>query len=796
MNRKVIICTLCGQKAQGATDYLERKIGIYAENPAVEDFGDISVFAARAADLTEDGNIVVAAAPLDMFLNAKLRLLKSLSVKTVKSSQILSAMGTNAPLNIKECDLQAAVPHKSKVFLSQDGLFSAFAADDDGSTVVFVPLDENRLSYLFGAGLDSVFAETSSAVAASPVAPPAPKTKMQELRERVSGVISSGKTVAISSCGCGKHLLSAISSVPDCEKAFVADPAFREKNENENAADYIAQSAKLSKENSGTDLGIAISGIYNDNQADGDFVIVCVADSDRAKAAKVYAKPGEDKKSLIVAAIIKLCQMLDELSAAGMVNPNPPVKEKKWKKNSKTPLVVAIIGIALAIIACIIAAFVLSGKEDDTSLTYAGQSGFVQQDEITTQSADNYYQGGSYLEFNDNLNDFAVDLNPVTSASTLPTLLTMNRITTRPTTTSIKTTITKIATTIVTTTKLITTTLKPTTTTTTTTTTTATTTATTKPATTVTTTATTAASSTTTGTTGTGAGNGKGKFVFRVYGYGHGVGMSQEGAIQMAKNGKTYDEILTNYFIGTTVKTDTAAPLKVKYGDKEIAIVEYLCKTTYKEIGPSAPMEALKAQVVSAYTFAKYYDFNVKSSLHAYKEDFDYVGSNIYKACLDVLGLTDEFGTPQAKYLDYNGKAAFTCYFASSPGKTASSNSVWGGDQYPYLVGGAPSPEEVDKSTKEISTDEMKKYIESYAKENGLEITLGEDPATWLEIVSHDGAYDANTGYVTKIRVGDKWVKKSTGETAVNQMRGNSFRCNLLDFAIKSHCFTFEYIPA
>ena len=90
----------------------------------------------------------------------------------------------------------------------------------------------------------------------------------------------------------------------------------------------------------------------------------------------------------------------------------------------------------------------------------------------------------------------------------------------------------------------------------------------------------------------------------------------------------------------------------------------------------------------------------------------------------------------------------------------------------------------------------MRKYIESYAKENGLEITLGEDPSKWIEIVSHDSAYDANTGYVTKIRVGDKWIKKSTGETAVNQMRGNSFRCNLLDFAIKSHCFTFEYIPA
>ena len=270
--------------------------------------------------------------------------------------------------------------------------------------------------------------------------------------------------------------------------------------------------------------------------------------------------------------------------------------------------------------------------------------------------------------------------------------------------------------------------------------------------------------------------------------------MSQEGAMQMARNGKTYEEILTNYFIGTTVKTDTSTPLTVKYGKDVIPIVEYLCKTTHKEIGPSAPMEALKAQVVSAYTFAKYYDFEVERSKHAYTENFDYVGTNIHKACLAVLGMSADTDTPQARYLDYNGKAAFTCYFASSPGKTASSESVWGGNQYPYLVGGAPSPEEVEKTTVEITVDEMRKYIESYAKDNGYEITLGENPATWLEIVSHDSAYNETTGYVTKIRVGDKWIKKSDGSESSNQMRGNSFRCYLLDFAIKSHCFNFEYI--
>lgn len=42
-------------------------------------------------------------------------------------------------------------------------------------------------------------------------------------------------------------------------------------------------------------------------------------------------------------------------------------------------------------------------------------------------------------------------------------------------------------------------------------------------------------------------------FTFTVYGYGHGVGMSQNGANFMAKQGKTYDEILKHYYTGCQI---------------------------------------------------------------------------------------------------------------------------------------------------------------------------------------------------------------------------------------------------
>ena len=271
----------------------------------------------------------------------------------------------------------------------------------------------------------------------------------------------------------------------------------------------------------------------------------------------------------------------------------------------------------------------------------------------------------------------------------------------------------------------------------------------------------------------------EGVFVFTVYGYGHGVGMSQDGAIQMARNGKTYVEILTHYYPGTTVKNDPSTPATVKYGNQDIPLVEYLCRSTKPEIGAGSPTEAIKAQIVNLYSFAKSYNFNVPASQHAYDYNYSYVGTTVYNACLSVLGMSSATSTPIAKYVDYNGTAARTTCFANSAGKTTSASSVWGGN-YPYLCGGVSSPETVTITTVQITSEQMKQYILSYDSS----IVLGSDPATWLTIVSHDKAVSDSIGYVANIKVGNKTV------------RGNAFRCNVLDFAIKSHCFKMEYIPA
>lgn len=750
MKRKVSICTLCASSAQSEAAYLEQKLRQYYPDAPSADYGDAASFAEAVAKCACEGGIVAAAVPLSMFLGAKLRLLKLFSSKIVRNSAITSALQGNLPEDSKEKDIHSAMPEKAKVFVSDDGLYSAFAKELGEGIVVLMPLEAGRTQAVFALGLDALIAKVF------PAENRPKKPAMAQVKESVKKVIASGKTVAVSPCGSAKALLSVISAVPDSEDVFIPDSSVKEAEENESAEDFVAQSAKLSKETANADLGIAISDINSDENGES-YVIVCVADSERANAARVFALPGEDRKHLIAAAVIKLCSMLEGHSgAAGLVNPNIPEK----KNNKKTALIIAICAIALAVVICLVAAVVLGSKYSEASLANAGLQNSAEQATVTETQAD--YYGGSGLDGEDmDMIIFAPETTDLSTTETATTKLSVTEKVTQILTTvatTIKTT--KATTTTKPTTTKAATTQKPTTTTT-------------KPTTTTTTTQ--KATEPTSGATVSAGG----KFVFKVYGYGHGVGMSQMGAIEMAKSGSAYEQILTHYYPGTTLKEDSATPETVKYGGEDIPLVEYICKTTKQEMGySSAGREAVKAQMAAIYTYAKHNKFVVKSTQHAYADGFAFEGTEIHKACLEYLGMATAEDTPVAKYVDYNGNAANTVYFSTSAGKTASASTVWSANSYPYLAGGVTSPEDPKATEFEISAEDMKKLIEAYSDE----IVLGDNPAQWLEIVEHDGCRGENCGYVTTMRIGNA------------KMKGNAFRASLMKYKIRSHCFTVTYV--
>lgn len=268
----------------------------------------------------------------------------------------------------------------------------------------------------------------------------------------------------------------------------------------------------------------------------------------------------------------------------------------------------------------------------------------------------------------------------------------------------------------------------------------------------------------------------KGLYTFYVFGYGHGVGMSQVGANYLAQQGWTAAEILAHYYYEPNAKIVTGEkyPEKITYNGALYDTREYLASALESEMGSSFSYEALKAQAIALYTFAKYNNYNLSEDAHSY-------GKTPSELCYRVVD--DVMNT--GYYIAYGNDVAVTPFHAMSAGVTTSYYNVWGkgiGANVPYLAGGRQSyGDYLDsnyKSVFTITSDDLKAIV----KEK-LSVDLTGDPATWLSIVTHDKAVREDIGYVSSINVGGKIIT------------GNEFRIKVLEGKIRSHCFTIVYTP-
>ncbi len=265
----------------------------------------------------------------------------------------------------------------------------------------------------------------------------------------------------------------------------------------------------------------------------------------------------------------------------------------------------------------------------------------------------------------------------------------------------------------------------------------------------------------------------EGVFKITTYGWGHDIGMSQNGANLYAKNdGVDYEWILDHYYPGTTlVEEDENAPKKVKYNNKEYSMRDYLASTLYAEMGPSFHKEALKAQCVVIYTYAKYHSnfgVNFVANHHAFTANVANASKSdvIYAVVDEVMG----------QYLTYNNKVAFTPYSATSAGTTAKCSDIWVQD-LPYLTRVESKYDNTVSGYKKTVTyteEEMKFKLESI-----FGVKLSGNPENWVKIISHDSAVNENIGHALSVSIdGQKTIKGARlYET----------------FGLRSPCYTVEY---
>lgn len=668
------------------------------------------------------------------------------------------------------------MPADAQILVTDDGKYSGFIEKSGKQMLAFLPLSDGRCARV-AEELKSVFLpvekKEESANTPEPDANSAGELSAEEKcdpEEVVELLKERGLSAAVAS---SKNSPFVFSVLPYDDGSDFGDVIFAqsvdvERQEDESHGEYIAAMAGRARAKSGASVGAAISNVFrNDDEDSKHFMLICIADENKARVFKVFSRKGETTQEFIYACVHRLYSALADYARNGFVmhdvsddasiiitdgehpshHKSAPVRSGK-----KTALIVASV-ILIAVLIGTAVTFLVKGygsqsgasligaRTQDTTESGTGDIIGVMDDIIVADvedpngdTTDEYSSDSTAAQSTDSGKTTGEQTNgtvpgSIAEGSTVLTTVISTKPTTRPNTTGKPTT-------------------KPTQ----------------KP-----TETTTRHSSSKTGT-----------FVFTVYGYGHGVGMSQNGASEYARRGWTYKQILLHYYNnpGISLVKDSKLPSKVTYNGKSYSLAEYLGKTAYAEVGPSAPLESIKSQMVAIYTYAKRQNFKMTTSNHAFRESYAGTSSSIENAIKATLG----------EYLAYYGSPAFTPYFSTAAGKTASSANVWGGSQnsYPYLAGGRTSPEGNVKRTLTISSEELRKKVEAYnAKvDSSKRITLQSNPAQWIKILEHDSARGSSCGYISSMRIGNQ------------TMRGNAFRLNIMGAAtLRSHCFTFTYTP-
>ena len=734
-----------------------------------EQFTDSRELFSALAGAFGDSETVVLAAAERHYIEIKKLLFDALRTKTASSDRIAEVLETAD-------EDQCLMPADAQILVTDDGKYSGFIEKSGSQTLVFLPLSDGRCAKV-AEELKLVFLPVEKAAESANTTEPdangagEPSAEEKCDPEEVVALLKErGLSVAVAS---SKNSPFVFSVLPYDDESDFGDAIFArsvdiERQEDESHGEYIAAMAGRARAKSGASIGAAISNVFrNDDEDSKHFMLICIADENKARVFKVFSRKGETTQEFIYACVRWLYSALADYARNGFVmhdvsddasiiitdgEHHSHHKSAPVRSGKKTALIVASVILLAALIGTAVTFLVKGyGSQAGTSLIGARtpdttESGtgdiigvmddiiFADVEDPNGDITDEYSSDSTAAQSTDSEKTTGEQTNgtvpgSIAEGSTVLTTVISTKPTTRPSTTE-KTTVKP--------------TQKPTETT-------------------------TRHSSSKTGT-----------FVFAVYGYGHGVGMSQNGASEYARRGWTYKQILLHYYNnpGISLVKDSNLPSTVTYNGKSYSLAEYLGKTAYAEVGPSAPLESIKSQMVAIYTYAKRQNFKMTTSNHAFRESYAGTSSSIENAIKATLG----------EYLAYYGSPAFTPYFSTAAGKTASSANVWGGSQnsYPYLAGGRTSPEGDVKRTLTISSEDLRKKVEAYnAKvDSSKRITLQSDPAQWIKILEHDSARGSSCGYISSMRIGNQ------------TMRGNAFRLNIMGAAVlRSHCFTFTYTP-
>ncbi len=740
----------------------------------LEKFGDCrlqysadipSLFAEMVRELQSAGTVVVTVSPRH-YLRCKKKLIAALGIPAVCSDELKSrilaqGVGQLTPEQVEE---HALAVKGAAVFPTGDGLYSGFAVESAGQRIVFLAADKDRLSALIDGELSQYFSRISgiplpsgeaehtqeiedepemeadvptevpeipeAAVPATPAAEeasgiPAPLEKLFALRAKgCRHLADSGQTIAFAQTKSSTLLRQLMEQMSAEEGDPVLFSDYTYDRGRENPREYVAHLALGALEAKGADYGAAVSNVFTSEQE--MFIYIALSDGESAQVRRLYLQEGERPEQLVIASFCELFQSVEQL-ADGMTvqklaasSPVIVAGSREEAKTCRIPKRVKLItGICVGVLVLVCVVMGLCLREPSASA-------FNAADAVDTT----YYR-----------TTWQTTEEPEIETTTLP------EETTEEETTQEQSTAPAVPVT------------QP--------------------------------SNRQEDAGGVGgeepaeppvihgdaqepagdeenppSADFEGTFTITTYGYGHGVGMSQYGANELAQEGWTYDRILPHYYPGTVLVQDSAA------GTAGIPSADDIARVVQQEMGSSFEPEALKAQAVAAYTYARNHGNSIGGMSSV--SDITKVSEKVRNAVQAVYG----------QMVTYNGQPINAVFHAMSAGKTADSRTIWGG-AIPYLTP-VDSAGDTRQNRYQVTTTYTAQEMAGIL-EDALGVTMGGDPAEWFTILSQDGAVSAEIGYVGQMRI-------QINPDSYTDISGNYFRENVMGYSrMRSPCFTITY---
>ncbi len=725
------------------------KFGLSEE--AIEDFESYGeMFEAVMSALEKGKHIIVAAEHTD-FIDAKKNLITKLILESFSSPEIADFITLNAGDDVSEIDVDGhcLVPENSVIHLTADGLYSGFTCEALSGRLTFIPLDFMRLDDV----LSSVVKNEEKVLALlnqrsnNPFADFAgEEIQMPDyditssVEKLVASLTKLEKKVALTTGEATMWIYSLYDKIDGLTDTIgfveITDPEEEAKEEEDQEADFeealqnkeddasiakesesmkVIRHAREAMYNTECDFGASISPVYsveNENGQTAYYAYVAVVDRSTAKAKKINTVNPDDIPLILPHAVTILSDIVCQ--KAEVINTaiaKIDYSDDEEEEKEEAPAPVAKEGfLTLSKGMLIFAAVVLVFALISPMI----MTYFMLKPQTTTTAPTIPVNNPAYYQSTEAPTTTA---NPFVNTTKDPALL--NGGVTEQVAPEVSATSTTAP-----------------------------------------------------------APSEKGVFTFYVFGYGHGVGMSQIGANYLATQGWDAWQILAHYYYdaseNTKIVSGDAYPAKIKYAGTEYNTRDFIASALESEMGGSFQVEALKAQAIAIYTFAKYNGFNLGADATAFGKT---PSQTVYSVVDDIMA--------GGYYIANGSDVAVTPFHAMSAGVTTSYYNVWGkgiGASVPYLSGGRKSyGDYLDpnfKSTYTISSDDLKALVKENAK-----ITLAGDPSTWLGIITHDSAVRDDIGYISSINVGG------------TIMTGNDFRIKVMGGRIRSHCFAFTYTP-